>query len=199
MDETLQELAQFLGLSIARINSLIFPDSRLMIRLNDVAESSLAGVMLRYIPNAELAAKSGVPELYNHPSAEEAYEICIERMSHVGQMFDAYSICYGRFFPQLEPPGVGEILTGMAAHEVRHRVQLHFNPLLAEPGVKDNEVYKIARALFEDQKFSESTSRRMKELEFDARVAEVMVVHDIIVRESRESFEFDHRLILGDL
>lgn len=188
MNEEVMILAKKrLGPALKYLDFLVFPEDP--IKKFSLVEIGGSEGGVKYIPSYKLAKASSVPELQKTESGEESYAIFLPNLAdQVKKWLTIYYLYYKLYRQEnIEVRAYEAILVGMAAHEVRHRIQLHFNPSLfrKESGKKD-DVIQLAILLFDDKCLPSTMSEKSRELEFDATVIQIIVTNNFLFNPEPE-------------
>lgn len=179
MDATDEFVIGGLASALHHFDRLLFPENTIQIC---ISETDGAGSMLRYSPNRLLAQGSGLQELAASEEKEERYLIFSDNFTlRLCSLVELYQLSYVQLYPDYSPPGLEEVIIGAAAHEVRHRFQLHRRPRLMSQKEDVAGVAVIADRLLANQLFFLlGSSQEAQDHERDARIIEAMMVHQFV-------------------
>ena len=179
MDQLDEPVIRLLASVLHQFDTLLFPADTIQIC---IAETDGSGSILRYVPSSSLARASGIPELSTSDVDRGNYLIFTADFAlRLGLVFEMYEFFYAELYPDFPCPNVEDVLIGMAAHEVRHRFQLHRRPRLFSQDKYVSGVAVIAdHFLAHQQPLLVGASRQAQDHERDARIIEVLMVHQFV-------------------
>lgn len=165
----------YLHQCLENLDPIVFPGKKIKIH---VVRSPDETTLVRYVPNKSLAVASGIQELFASEEESEIYQINYSEQiaETLSALIYSYEFCFGAYYPKSEHPDILSILMGVAAHEVRHRIQLNLRPTLSKIEDAKEIPGQIAVELWKDQIFPSGASPQLREAELDARFIEVAVV-----------------------
>jgi len=191
--EMIIKIAEKLVETLKLIDSAIFPANP--IRDIPIAESEV-DQMLVYVPSRQLALASGIPEALNSQEEKEMYVVYLNALE---SQFESMMQSYDRVFQRIRPGVDLIILTfavigGVVSHEVRHRVQFHFQPYLVTESDPGKNIL-TAKSIFKEKQQPLFPSQKLNAMEFDATFMEVCVVNEFLRTGRRLSSPFISRLL----